>query len=599
MNNVICILIDSVIWDCTGTKRTRVSTTPFIDTLRPESIVASNLYSHGPYTDAATKSLYTGRNTLDDFAYYFKLNSAPKTHFEVFHENGYETYGQYYPYYMYGQRIKNSIDHSYYTSGFLYGSEWGGIFAYYQEILAKRQLSAKEKTLLRKRTQLMFDVWMGFYRDVLDDPECSVIISDWFERSDIEEASRNLENEYRLFKGDPDGYVEGIITRGTDHVLASLDPADVSTNIDQEYMKTNIYGRYADFFSTVKKNTRVANIRHNLPSPARTVKGGVGFVLKRDRSKVRFASNFRRCLKTTDDMIANSRKEHWQNMPSARRQLDSALEVLKKRESSTPFYYSLHLLEPHEYISFFTYDTQDDEILAEEFGMLQSFVEGCGTDFKGSMPYLLSIRYVDYCIERFCKGLKELGLWDSTTLLLVADHGSSFSYYPLHGNQVNCFDEECYHIPMMIRSPGLKHMEVEAFCNSKDVFPTLFDVTGLEKPECFTGESIISTDFPKRNWVMTEYMGPGCPDMLTRQMWLSIRDRKYLVAYKAAVESEFRDGDLAEVYDLKKDPKGYYNIKDKIDKKEIQYLLEVLEQRFNEICSETKEFISTQLNGNS
>ena len=68
-NNVICILVDSVIADYFGKTRCFESPTPFIDSLRSEGLVANNMYSHGPYTDAATKSLYTGRNCLDDFAF--------------------------------------------------------------------------------------------------------------------------------------------------------------------------------------------------------------------------------------------------------------------------------------------------------------------------------------------------------------------------------------------------------------------------------------------------------------------------------------------------------------------------------------------------
>ena len=87
MNNVVTLLIDSVLWECVGNTRCKISPTPFMDSLKRESITASNLYSHGPYTDAATKSLYTGTNCLDDFGYYFRLNTAKSNHFKVFHQS--------------------------------------------------------------------------------------------------------------------------------------------------------------------------------------------------------------------------------------------------------------------------------------------------------------------------------------------------------------------------------------------------------------------------------------------------------------------------------------------------------------------------------
>ena len=89
-NNAICFFVDSVVWDYIGNAKEEVSPTPFLDSLKKEGLVANNLYSHGPYTDAATRSLFTGRNCLDDYGYYFKLNTAPINHYKLFHDSGYE-----------------------------------------------------------------------------------------------------------------------------------------------------------------------------------------------------------------------------------------------------------------------------------------------------------------------------------------------------------------------------------------------------------------------------------------------------------------------------------------------------------------------------
>lgn len=69
-NNAICFFVDSVTWNSLGTRQAKISPTPFLDSLKGESITTTNLYSHGPYTDAATHSLFTGRDCLDDFGYF-------------------------------------------------------------------------------------------------------------------------------------------------------------------------------------------------------------------------------------------------------------------------------------------------------------------------------------------------------------------------------------------------------------------------------------------------------------------------------------------------------------------------------------------------
>ena len=57
-NNVIFFFVDSVTWNYVGKNRAYVSPTPFLDSLRSESLVTTKLYSYAPYTDAATRSLF-------------------------------------------------------------------------------------------------------------------------------------------------------------------------------------------------------------------------------------------------------------------------------------------------------------------------------------------------------------------------------------------------------------------------------------------------------------------------------------------------------------------------------------------------------------
>ena len=94
-----------------------------------------------------------------------------------------------------------------------------------------------------------------------------------------------------------------------------------------------------------------------------------------------------------------------------------------------------------------------------------------------------------------------------------------------------------------------------------------------------------------RKYIISEYMGPGCPDMMKRQIWFSARDEKYIIGYKVGVYEDFDKGELAEVYDLTKDPKGYYNINDKIDRIKIEYLLNPLKKRHQEIRRDVNVFM--------
>lgn len=591
--NVISILIDSVSWDCISTHRTKVSVTPFLDSLRSESITASKLYSQGPYTDAATKSLYTGRDCLDDFAYYSKLNSSPTNHFKVFHENGYETYGFYYPYYMIGSGIKKYIDHSYYTSKFAFVSEWGGIFYYYVDAIKTRKLTNDEYILLRDHFKLLFDVWTTFYREALSNPSSVFMIKDEIGEFNIEEALNILKSEETKFAASPNLYINDFLSQGKEHLLNTLDKIDVKALIPQERLN-KLFIDQNRIFNKISRNNFYANVWNNHPSGRRILYGLRRYSKKRDKNELQFLKNYRQNLQSMKKLRRVCKKDVWQYLPSARRELEGGLEVIKNMKNDTqPFYMSFHVLDPHSYINFFSYDMIDnDKIINEEFNVISKFIDELGTKFIGNLPYLLSIRYTDFCIEKFCKSLKEKGLWENTVLLIFADHGSSFSYYPLHNYPVNCFDDECYHIPMWMRIPGMKGKEITSYHNAIDMFPTLYDILGFGYLEGVKGCSMLNPDIKDKDYVMTEYMGPGCPDLLSRRIWFSIRDDHYLVAYKVGVYENFEEGELYEVYDLSQDPLAYYNINDKIDKRAISYLLSPIEKRFKEVQSDTEFYLN-------
>lgn len=591
MNNVITILVDSAVWDCVGTNRCSVSPTPFLDSLKSETVTASKLYSYGPYTDAATRSLYTGRRTLDDYGYFFKLNTSPTNHFKVFHDNGYHTIGLYYPYYMIGKDIRKYIDSSYYTSGFIFSSEWGGLFGYYSEIIKARQLKQEEYVLLQKRLELLFDVWISFYEDALNNPESIIMISSSVGSFSFKHALNVLSEEQSLFKNNTVKYINDFLNAGLSHRLASLDGIPYAKSIDKDFIEKNVFKKHKDFFKRCYWNNVRANIWKNSPSAGQLFTGLGKYIKSRKADDITFLANYFLCLEGVHKMVRECRNQKsWQNVVSARKQFEFAATTLKERKDNRPFYLSIHILEPHHYISCFTFDDNNKSKIDEEIEVLNKFVVELGSNYVGNLTFYLSLRYVDWCLEKFAEKLKDLNIWNDTTLLVVADHGSSYSYHPLHGKHVNCFDDECYHIPMWIRNPGGPSLQIDTFHNSQDILPTLYDIVGLKIPNCLTGKSMLNKQ-DSHPYVLTEYMGPGCPDILGRRIWFSARDEKYVIAYKVGIFESFENGELCEVYDLERDKLAQINVCSKIDRAKIKYLLCPIEKRFEEIKKESLLFL--------
>lgn len=591
-NNVIALFIDSVMWESVGTTRAKVSPTPFLDSLKNESVTATKLYSHGPYTDAAKTSLFTGRNCLDDFGYFFRENSSPITDFKLFHDNGYETYCFSYPFWLYGKNMRKYVDHLVYTASFVFRSEWGGMFEYYSNLSKERNLSKTEMILLENRFRLFFDTFTWYFDDLVHNPESNILIFGCNEDDDLKKSLSIIESEYSKFKSNPIEYIRDFNDKGLNHVLASLDKSHISSLIDGQFLN-EIYKENKYFFSKAIRNNFRANWLKTMPSPKRIFFGINRYLKTKNSDHLLFLSNYILGLTPFQLMLKRWDKPRWQNDNTIHTILEGGLSIIKKRGSNNnkPFYMYLNTDDPHNNIAMFAYDIHDKAEVNDEIRVLKDYVDVLGTNFKGNLLYFLSLRYVDYEIEKFCKQLKELNLWDNTTLLVLSDHGSSYTFYPVHNARVNCFDDECYHIPVLLRHPGFKGVEVNSYQNSKDILPTVCDLVGMDKPKAFKGWSMLDPNRPVKDYVLTEYMGPGCPDMTARRMWLSIRDCKFIVAYKVGIYEPFESGELAEVYDLSKDPDGLYNINYKIDKSKIQYLLDPLQERYEEIKKDAYSYI--------
>lgn len=592
MNNVITIFIDSVTWEAVGTTRSAVSPTPFLDSLKKESVTANKLYSHGPYTDAAKTSLLTGRNCLDDFGYYFRENSSPSSDLKLFHDNGYETYCFHYPFWVYGNKMRRYIDHIIYTAGFVFGSEWGGMFGHYVDVASHRTLSDEEIELLSVRFKLFFEAYINYVEDIINKDESSLLHGSNIDKNSYIVARQILLTEFKKFNDDNRQYINIFTTLGMNHPIAKIKLWDVNDIVSKQFLD-ELYQENRPFFMDISKKNLKANLFSAFPSLKQIIWGVKRFLQTKDQKHLYFLINYKLLLRPFKEMINAWGKPKWQVSNSIHSILQKGIDILRTRNNieSKPFYMYLNTDDPHQNIAMFAYDTQDKKVVDSEIRALKEYVEEDGTRFKGSLLYFLSLRYVDYEIEKFCNELKEMKLWDNTTLLVLTDHGSSFTYYPLHNARVNCFYDECYHIPVLLRSPGLSGKVIETYQTSKDILPTVCDILGLNQLDGFNGHSMINPERPNLPYVITEYMGPGCPDMTTKRMWLSIRDESFLVGYKVGVYEDFEDGELSEVYDLKKDPMALYNINTLIDRKRIEYLLLHLRERFEQIKKETDVFI--------
>jgi hypothetical protein len=107
--------------------------------------------------------------------------------------------------------------------------------------------------------------------------------------------------------------------------------------------------------------------------------------------------------------------------------------------------------------------------------------------------YYACISYVDAQIGKMVQALKESGEYDNTIIVLWSDHGFNLGEMGYWGKATNY--EMATRVPFIIVAPGItdkvKGEKSDALVELVDIYPTLCDLAGLQRPTQLEGHSIV------------------------------------------------------------------------------------------------------------
>lgn len=124
--------------------------------------------------------------------------------------------------------------------------------------------------------------------------------------------------------------------------------------------------------------------------------------------------------------------------------------------------------------------------------------------FKLPIPYITAtdrydseITYTDHHVGRIIDSLKEKGIYDSTLIILVGDHGES-----LGARQENWHGFFIYHdtlhVPLIVKIPGASTaVKIESVASLIDIVPTVCESTGVDAPAQVQGISLLAALHPQ------------------------------------------------------------------------------------------------------
>lgn len=249
-----------------------------------------------------------------------------------------------------------------------------------------------------------------------------------------------------------------------------------------------------------------------------------------------------------------------------------SIRFLKNHGKEQPFFLITSFLKPHDPFTpakrFADMFHADDMKLPDTFGKVdlstvpqdvRRSIETQGNRLGNKDPakarqsmamYYANLAQMDDCVGKVLGTLRDLGLEDDTIVMYTADHGEMLGEHGLW--QKFMFYESSVCVPLIFRVPGVTAPNTisRTPVSLTQVVPTLLDLCGLPVPRGLDGESL-----------RADMREPGRTRDTTVFSEFNLRKpaAKYMIRH-GDFKLNYYVNDIAELFDLKSDPKEMKNL---------------------------------------
>jgi hypothetical protein len=124
---------------------------------------------------------------------------------------------------------------------------------------------------------------------------------------------------------------------------------------------------------------------------------------------------------------------------------------------------------------------------------------------QGQLDVLLQRHYLqtgftDFELQRLWRRLKSQGLWDDSLIVVASDHGVAFPHDRQRRRLGRHTAREIAPIPLLMKAPGQTKPKIdEAWVETIDILPTIFDILNLDPRVKMDGKSAFSPEVQNRD----------------------------------------------------------------------------------------------------
>jgi Sulfatase len=114
--------------------------------------------------------------------------------------------------------------------------------------------------------------------------------------------------------------------------------------------------------------------------------------------------------------------------------------------------------------------------------------------------HVLQTQFTDLQLQNLWDKLKSEGMWDDSLIIVAADHGVAFPKQLQRRRITRETAAEIAPIPLFIKAPGQTKAEVDdAYVETIDILPTIFDILELDPKVEMDGKSALSEEVQSRD----------------------------------------------------------------------------------------------------
>ncbi len=262
------------------------------------------------------------------------------------------------------------------------------------------------------------------------------------------------------------------------------------------------------------------------------------------------------------------------------------LETYYFAPADTPFflfvnYYDAH--SPYHAPPPFGSQTADEERYDVRSGYYEDIYRGTRELSKADREFLTKeyegeIRFVDSQIGRLFQGMKELGLYEETLIVVTADHGESFGEHNLleHGRALY---EELVRVPLIIKFPSWDHRHglIKGMVSTISIMPTILHYLDCPIPDTVQ----YGTLEEKKSLLAAEISRDAS--------WINMYGSRYDVDRQAVYDGDYKliwnSNGVMELYNIRNDPAEDVNLYGKMP--EVEQILQAKLQRLEKFAAPT------------